>query len=183
MVMQALGLGNLKRVNIVGSKKEVMPPGFRQTLRNADFMDTTTPTDITTVSGSYVRLGAGFTVPAQTAYRWGFGDADHPDNQGYIYLSLVDDTAGDATQEDGTIRMNISDNRGLRRETKLEMETEQLDGSQVDRRIQIPLPEQGPLARFNDILFLEFRARAVDIIQPDFCVLRLPVTLYQPMPI
>ncbi len=162
-------------------KGDGLPPGFPQTIRAADLMDTTTPTDITLVNGSFVQLGNGFTVPAQRAYRWGYGTAALPANQGYIFVSIIDDTAGDATQEDGTLRILVSDANGLSRRVVAEYETEELDGAAQDKQLRIALPEQGPLAREDDLLLIELRARAVDIVQPDFSTVRLPVTLYQPV--
>ena len=94
MVLGALGLGQLtKRLGIGGGGPAPKTVGYSTTLRTSDFMDTTTPTDITTVNGSYVKLGNGYTVPAQRGYRWGYGNPSQPENQGYLYISLVDDTA------------------------------------------------------------------------------------------
>ena len=158
-----------------------LPQGFPRTLSPGDFMDTATPTDITTVNGSYVNLGNGFSVPAQTGYRWGHGNPGQPANQGYIYLILIDDTSGDATQEDGDLRLSVTDANGLLKRVVWEGRTEELDGDANDKQQRIALPEQGPLALHNDVLLIEFKAAAVDVIQPDFCTVRIPVTLYQPL--
>ena len=166
-------------LNVRGQKVMNLPPGFQQVLRNADFMDTATPTDITLVSGSYVQMGAGFTIPAQTSYRWGYGQAELAMNEGYIFLQFMDDTAGDATNEDGTARFLASDAQGTRRFVVFEMETEELDGAANDKALRIALPEMGPVMQEDDRALLELRGRAVDIVQPDFSTVRIPVTRYQ----
>ena len=162
----------------MGAKKASGVPAYRQVLRATDFMSTTP--DITLVSGGWVRLNSGYTIPAQQHINYGFGRGQEPDNQGFLYVSIIDDTAGDATQEDGTVRFVQAKAQYRRADVVFEMETEQLDGSQVARTSMIALPEQirDWVPGEDDILFIEMRARAVDIVQPDFCVVNCPITVY-----
>ena len=100
-------------------------------------------------------------------------------NEGYIFLQFMDDTAGDATNEDGTTRFLAADAQGTRRFVVFEMETEELDGAANDKALRIALPEMGPVMQEDDRALLELRGRAVDIVQPDFSTVRIPVTRYQ----
>ena len=180
MVLGALGLKKLVD-NVVGvgsSQTASKAPGFHKTLQAADFMDTITPTDVMLTASKWTELGS-YTVPAQQAIRWGHGSADRPANQGYVYFIMIDDTAGDATQEDGLLRLVVADANRLNKRVVWEGRTEELDGDANDKAKRIALPEQGPLAREDDLLILEVYADATDIIQPDFSIVRIPVTLYQ----
>ena len=197
-LIQGLNLGGLgaagrglSRIsqNILGippASGSRLPAGRRRTLTNASFMDIATPTDITTIVGTFVTMGDGtddgFLVPAQQAFRWGFGvpseGAGH--NQGYVFLQFIDDTAGDVTNEDGVVRFIAADNDQIRTETLFQERTEELDGDANDINQRIPFPEVGPLLADQDLMIMRLNADAVDVIQPDFSVARIPCTLYQP---
>ena len=186
-----IGRGALGRLqqNILGippGEGTKLPPGIRRTLATADFMDTAGPTDVTLVAGTYIAMGDntddGFAVPAQQGFRWGFGTpsegAGH--NQGYIFLQFIDDTAGDATNEDGRVRFVAADANQVRTQMIFEERTEELDGDANDINQRIPFPEVGPVLADSDLLIIQMRADAADIVQPDFSTIRIPCTLYQP---
>ena len=182
-------LGSRIQQNILGvppGEGTKLPPPVRRTLVNSDFMDIATPTDITTVALTYTTMGDGtddgFAVPAQQGFRWGYGQPSEGSghNQGYIYLRFIDDTAGDATNEDGRVRFLASDANQIRTQMIFEERTEELDGDANDINQRIPLPEQGPILAEADLMIIQLRADAVDTVQPDFSTIRIPCTLYQP---
>ena len=198
-LLEGLNLGNVGSVgaklgsriqqNILGippASGGKLPPGIRRTLTTADFMDTATPTDVTLVAATYIAMGDGtddgFAVPAQQAFRWGYsqGSEGAGHNQGYIFLQFIDDTGGDATNEDGRVRFVVADANQIRTQVVFEERTEELDGDANDINQRIPLPEQGPLAYEADLLIIQMRGDAADVVQPDFSTIRIPSTLYQP---
>lgn len=189
MTLQSLGLDRIaSRFGLggpVGGRKPALPPPFHKTMNPGDFMDTGAPTDVVLAAGTFQPMGDGtddgYAVPAQQALRWGYGDQEHPDNQGYMYVIFIDDTAGDATQEDGLMRLVVSDANGLNKKVVGEWRTEELDGDPNDRAQRIALPEQGPLAYENDLLIIELNPDGADTVQPDFCTIRIPASLYQPI--
>ncbi|MBI4201587.1 MAG: hypothetical protein HY532_00535 [Chloroflexi bacterium] len=159
------------------------PAGFRKTLQASDFMDIAGPTDVSVFAGKWIELGNGFTIPAAQQIVFGYGKASEPQNQGYIYVSLIDDTTGDATQENGLLRFTHADPNRRSRVVVFEMRTEELDGDANDKAKRIPLPEimdalPRSLAKEDGLLILEFKSDATDILQPDYCVIRIPATAY-----
>ncbi len=196
MVLQSGLLGGVGKIagriqkNILGVQPKTadnLPPGSRRTLATAQFMDTATPTDVVLPATTFTALGDltddGFAVPAQQAYRWGYSSpnegAGH--NQGYIFFQLIDDTVGDVTNEDGVARLVVADANQVLQQFVFEERSEELDGDPNDINQRIPLPEQGPLAREDDLLIIRFSADAADTVQPDLSTIRIPSTRYQPV--
>ena len=111
---------------------------FRRFLREKHVNELGDTIDATT--GDFTKV-AQFTVPAQERYRWGYGAAQNPENQGYIYVDLRDDTA-DAAEIDGSVRIQQRDAQEREVRTVEELEIAQLRASKSDRSQMIPLPEQ-----------------------------------------
>lgn len=124
-------------------------PWFRKTLKTADFFSA----DVLCKAGEWTKFGDK-QVPAQQEFQWGVGDQNHPENQGYVYVSLM---TNDATpvQVDGTLRLIKSDANYMNREVIFEEHTATLRGSTTDKTMKVPLPQQGPIAKHNDRLLLE----------------------------
>lgn len=95
-------------------------------------------TTVSATSGDFTKV-AQFTVPAQERYRWGYGAAKNPENQGYIYVDLQDDAAAAIN---GSIRIQQRDAQEREVRTVEELEIAQLRASKSDRSQMIPLPEQ-----------------------------------------
>ncbi len=123
-------------------------------------------------SGKYVEI-ARFRVPADTEYRWGYGAAANPTNQGYIYVDLQDGT----DQVDGTIRFKIESATGRQSEVIADKDTQKLDASKTDRDQQIPLPEQSGVTATQDaFLVVEVNANSDTNVQSGSSEVILPVT-------
>lgn len=109
---------------------------FRRRLTEADLVE-----DAKSIpTGEFTKLGDGFTVPAQEQYRWGFGAASAPDNQGYFYADIQQDAGAGAAE--GLLRLEQRDAQERTTIVVFEERTEGLDGSLTDRQNQIALPEQ-----------------------------------------
>lgn len=141
---------------------------FKKVLSHADWWDT----DLESGSGVIACKAGVFTVigrykvPPQQTYHFGFGSPAYPDNQGYIYLALYDDTATNSVQEHGAVRFVQRNAQGTVSLVIAEFRTEQLCGDTADRKKQIALPEQGqfPLVGEDSYLEIHFKADAADII-------------------
>jgi hypothetical protein len=176
-----LGLRNAPGgLGLGGPKSVVTRNKFTKTLQAKDFMDTATPTDVAVITTDFVKLGSGYTVPAQTRVQWGWGSPTEPQNQGYMYAKLIDDTAGDATEEEGLLRLISANARETNVFVVWEGRTEELKGDANDKMKRIALPEQVqfPEVGEDSLLILSFLSDAVDNIQPDFCTIRIPATHY-----
>ena len=88
--------------------------------------------------GAWVEL-ARFTVPAKTEYSWGYGSAENPENQGYLYIDLQTSTP---SAVDGTIRFLQRSATGRGSEVIADFDTSRLDASKSDKALMVPFPEQ-----------------------------------------
>ena len=151
------------------------PTGFQKILTQADILSASDV--VVSDTTNFVRIGS-YTVPAQTKIAFGYGRPDQPQNQGYLYVKLVDDAAGD---EDGVLRLVQENATGTRKIVLWEGRTEELDGDANDKNKRIPLPEKTefPLVGEDSILALEFKADGADTIDVSACTVRIPVTVYQ----
>lgn len=185
------GLGNLGGLlgGLGGGLRKKAPANiFKKVLSGGDWnlaAGVLCPAGVWTVIGSY-------TVPAQQAYRFGFGSAAFPDNQGYLYIVVYDDTATDSVEEEGSIRLVQRNAQGTIQLVVAEFRTEQLKGSVNNRQLMVALPEQAqfPLVGEDSVLEVQFKADNADTTclwgaavtsgtfpTPDAC--NVPVTVYQ----
>jgi len=168
-----------------GSTQKSNPSNiFKKVLAHGDWIPAANvlcPADVWTVIGSY-------TVPAQQAYRFGYGSAAYPANQGNIYIALYDDTATNSVLEEGMVRLVQRNAQGTIALVVAEFRTEQLRGSINDKNLMIALPEQTqfPLVGEDSVLELQFRADAADTVvilaigtADGDDVWNIPVTVYQ----
>lgn len=120
---------------------------------------------------------ARFRVPADTEYSWGYGAAENPDNQGYLYVDLQNSTPAAV---EGTIRFKVESSTGRHSEVVADMDTSKLDASKTDRTQQVPLPEQvgSSLASEDAYLVIEMDPQATDTISASDSEVIIPVTEY-----
>lgn len=110
---------------------------FYKTLTKDDFMTG----DATVYAGKWNKIG-DFLVPAQNAYRFGYGTPSQPDNQGYIYIELKD-TSATPVEVKGKIRLAVADYNERTIINVFEEREEVLHGSMTDRKLMKPLPDTG----------------------------------------
>lgn len=91
-----------------------------------------------TTKGKFTEI-ARFKVPASTKYAWGYGAANNPDNQGYIYVDLQ---TSDEDEVEGTLQLVVQSATTRETEVVKELDTSRLDESKTDRKQMVPLPEQ-----------------------------------------
>lgn len=94
--------------------------------------------------GKNVQVGK-FTVPASTEYSWGYGSAENPENQGYLYVNIQIDTAGDGaadTQATGSLMFAQESPTGRGYEVVAEYDLSRLDASKSNRNNMVAFPEQ-----------------------------------------
>ena len=187
------GLGSL----IGGRKAAPARQGFRSTMHE-------TNGDPIGVYGTAALCGAlcataanGFVkvwqtvVPAQQMMRWGFGSAELQENQGYMWLSILDVAAG---QGEGVIRLCQANARETNKIIVAEIDVTRLAVMQAaawtvalarptNRDIHmLPLPEkiEYPLVGEDSILSIEYyHSAGVAIAGLDSMVFSVPVTIYQ----
>lgn len=141
---------------------------FKKVLSHADWWDTDLESSVGVIAckaGVFTVIGR-YKVPPQQTFHFGFGSPAYPDNQGYLYLALYDDTDTDSVQEHGSIRLVQRNAQGTVSLVIAEFRTEQLCGDTADRKKQIALPEQVqfPLVGEDSYLEIHFKADAADSI-------------------
>lgn len=83
-----------------------------------------------------------FEVPSGVEYSWGVGKASLPDNQGYIYVDLRDDSADPGVEVEGKLRLSYNTKTGRGELPVKDFKTDGLDASKSDRDNMEALPEQ-----------------------------------------
>lgn len=141
---------------------------FKKVLSHADWWDTALESasgQILCKAGVYTCIGR-YKVPPQQTYHFGYGSPAYPDNQGYIYIALYDDTATNSVQEHGAVRLVQRNAQGTVELVVAEFRTEQLCGDTADRSKQIALPEQMqfPLVGEDSYLEIHFKPDATDTL-------------------
>lgn len=180
------GLGNLGGVlgGIAPARQATKANIFKKILAHGDWV---LDSNVFCAAGVWTVMGK-FTVPAQQAYRFGFGSAAFPDNQGYIYLALYDDTATNSELENGAVRLVQRNAQGTISLVVAEFRSEQLRGDVNDKAKMIALPEQTqfPLVGEDSVLEIQFKADASDSIVTTAIgtaagkdIWNIPVTVYQ----
>jgi len=141
---------------------------FKKVLSHTDWWDTDLESESNLIdckAGVFTVIGR-FKCPPQQTYHFGFGSPAYPDNQGYIYLAIYDDTATNSAQEHGAVRLVQKNAQGTVSLVVAEFRTEQLCGDTADRKKQIALPEQVqfPLVGEDSYLEIHFKPDAADKI-------------------
>ena len=164
-ILGSLG-GILGGIGGRASSKSAPANVFKKVLSHADWWDTALESSsgvILCKAGVYTVIGR-FKVSAQQTYHFGFGSPAYPDNQGYLYIALYDDTATNSVKENGSVRLVQRNATGTVQLVVAEFRTEQLAGDVADRNKQISLPEQVqfPLVGEDSYLEIHFKADAID---------------------
>ena len=127
-------------------------------------------------SGKFTEV-ARFQVPADTEYSWGYGRADAPENQGYLYVDLQN---GTPAAVEGTIRFVVESSTGRKTEVVADYDTERLDASKTNREQQVPFPEQigSAVATQDAYLVIKMDPSADDTISSANSDVIIPATEY-----
>jgi hypothetical protein len=126
-------------------------------------------------SGKYVEI-ARFQIPADTEYRFGYGAAKNPRNQGDLYVDLQNSTPAEV---EGTIRFKIESATGRRSKVIADFDTSTLDASKTNSDQQEPLPEQvGTTATQDAYLVVELDPNSNDTVSASDSEVIIPVTEY-----
>jgi len=126
-------------------------------------------------AGKFVEI-ARFQVPADTEYRWGYGAAKNPRNQGDLYTDLKD---GGGSEVEGTIRFKIESATGRRTEVVADYDTETLDASKTNSEKQEPFPEQvGVTATQDSFLVVELDPQSNGNVDASNSEVIHPITEY-----
>lgn len=147
--------------------------GFPRTLNEDDLMGTTSTA---LVAASWITIGS-FTVPAQQRMRFGYG-ASNTDNQGFLYISLKTNVANGTAITGGRVRLVVSDANQINKVVVYEERTDVLAGSTTDRRLKVPLPAIGPIAKEDDRLQIQVYSDAAETPSYSASVILVPVTNY-----
>ena len=109
--------------------------------------------DTVATAAQWYKLGTGLTVPAQQMYHFGFGSAELPDNQGYLYIHLADGAADFI----GKVRLVQSNAQETVKYVVAEYNVASTHGSMTNKAMQIALPEQTqfPMVGEDSLMWLE----------------------------
>ena len=194
MVMPRLGgLGGLLGVRRPAAK--ITPMGFKMLLNVTDGDAAyDTPAKVAAIIHAatalvWTRIWEK-TVPAQQAFRWGYGNANQPRNQGYMWFASMD-SGTDWTV--GVLRLIQENARGTLRYVVAEIPDSQLHASiaagagvvmtaaaLIDQNQMLALPEkiEFPLVGEDSKLALDYKTITA-ATTADECDFSLPVTAYQ----
>ena len=133
--------------------------------------------DVTTVAGQWVDIGSGFTVPAQTLARTGYGDQEHPDNQGVLYIYFEDTAAAETVGRVRIVQRNAQETRSI---VVGEWNLASTHGSKTNRAMMTALPEQAqfPMVGEDSKIILQCYTVAASSVDKDNSFVYIPVTLY-----
>ena len=168
-LLTKLGLGAARKS--VGSTQNK----FMKVLDETDFGLTTA--DMPVNANVWQKIGTGFTVPAQQMYHYGYGTPELPDNQGYLYIYISDDTPA---EEVGKVRLVQANAQETVKYVVAEYNMKSTHGSTTNKAMQIALPEQTqfPLVGEDSKLWLEVYVDGADSIDKDETHVYIPVTVY-----
>jgi hypothetical protein len=144
--------------------------GFNKTLTVADFMSA----PVAVVTDKFTKFGE-YVIPAQQAYEFGYGSASQPENQGYLYVSLLTDLA---VAIEGKLRLVVSDANEMTLTTVYEERTEVLKGSTTLKTQKVPLPKMGPTAKENDKLLIYIKSDSAVTISNTASTILVPATAH-----
>jgi len=162
---------------------------FTKVLDHVDLWDALleTAANYITCTAAVWNVIGRYKVGAQKLVRVGYGSPAYPDNQGYMYFALYDDTATNSVLEEGKIRLVQRDSEGVVQRTIGEWRTNELRGDVNDKRKKIALPEQTqfPFVGEDSYIELQFKPDATDGIAKTAIgtaagldIWQLPVTVY-----
>jgi len=135
---------------------------FTKTLDHIDLWDTDLESEshkIACTAGVWTVIGR-YQVKAQQLVRVGYGSPAFPDNQGYVYFALYDDTVTDSVLMEGTFRIVQRDYDNVVAIPVKDWHTRELRGTINDRRTMRPLPEQVQFPFVGRDSFIEVQFKA-----------------------
>jgi len=141
---------------------------FYKVLTEDDFMSA----NVTTYSGKWNKIGT-YTVPAQNIYRFGYGNPNQPDNQGYLYIFLKD---ASGTEIRGKVRLAVADYNERVTTVVFEDRADVLHGSTSDRNQMKPLPDTGVKATEDMKLIIYLNPDSDSIVSYTQTVMTIPTT-------
>jgi len=124
---------------------------YHMILTESDF--TTSDHQLLTSTTTFVDI-ASYTIPAQRKLRAGYGDPNHPENQGrvYAYLRTGEGTPAEIT---GKWRVIVTNRARTWEHTIAEFDEELTHGDLNDKRKLLPLPMSGPAIGEDDLLVIQ----------------------------
>lgn len=148
---------------------------FMKVLDEVDFGLTTA--DMPVNASTWTKIGSGYTIPAQQMFHYGFGVPELPDNQGYLYMYISDDTPA---EEVGKVRLVQANAQETIKFVVAEYNMVSTHGSKTNKAMQLALPEQTqfPMVGEDSKLWLEVYITGADSIDKDETHVYIPVTIY-----
>lgn len=157
--------------NTMGRNKYVNPQ--RSALNNTQLFTA----DITTIANKYVEVGR-YAVPQGMGVALGYGPSGLQDSaSGRMYIKMIDDTAGDATEETGMTRIEVRNAQDRFVKLLFEGSSDALSAS-TTRSEQIPFAEMNEIIGYGYSIVMLFKSAAADVVQYDFSKVQLDVTTY-----
>jgi len=149
---------------------------FKKTLDKSDFSLANGSGQTQSVTNGDWNVIGEFSIPPQQAYAYGYGNANQPSNQGYLYILLQDTVPGEV---EGKIRLVQEDANGLKKFVVYEEQEAVLHGDQSDRQQKQALPEQVqyPQVGEDSRMKLEFDPIADNTVSHDNSTVYVPVTV------
>lgn len=127
-------------------------------------------------SGKFTEI-ARLRVPADTEWSWGYGSANNPENQGYLFVDLQNSSPAEV---EGIIRFTVESSTGRQTHVVADYDTSRLAASKTNREQMVPLPEQvnSPLATQDAYLVAKMDPVSDDTIDETESEVIIPATEY-----
>lgn len=138
---------------------------------------------LTPVINTWYRVGTGYTIPAQQTVHIGYGSAELPDNQGYLYANLVSIDDLPATLL-GKVRIVQANAQETVKFVVAEFNLAATHGSLTNKAMMLALPEQTqfPLVGEDSMIWLEVSVQETSGthgVDAGTSIVHLPVTIFQ----
>ncbi len=132
---------------------------YQIVLTEADF--TTSDHQMLTSTSAWTDI-ASYTIPAQRRLKAGYGDINHPENEGRVYAYL---RTGEATPAEITGKWRIIVTNRARTWEKVisEFDEELTHGDLNDKRKLIPLPALGPVIGEDDLIIIQCKPSSTHV--------------------
>lgn len=174
-------MGLLTKFGLGGSARGSTQNRFMKVLDKHDLNGVAgADTDTTMTSkANWYRMGKGFVVPAQQTLHFGYGTAEQPDNQGYLYILIKDDAPANMA---GKVRLVQSNAQETVKYVVSEYNLASTHGSVTNKAMQIAFPEQEqfPMVGEDSLLWVEVKSDDdTMVLDVSISEIYVPVTIYQ----
>lgn len=130
--------------------------------------------DPSLVTDDYKKIGE-LVAPWQQYLKWGYGNPNQPENQGFAYLDLMSDSS---TNEDGNCRFMVTNANDVSKGIVFTRRSETLRNTRTEYADGVPMPETSIKAQPQEKLIIKVKGDSAVTLDNDYVSAVLPVTRY-----